>query len=183
VSVVAALRARTAALHARLEDELMIVERLADPAARGGVLHAYFRLYAGAEAALEPWLADTPGLDFHARRKTEALAADLRRLGEPAASAPPPAAPVPPVTSRAHALGFAYVLEGASLGGRVIEKRLAARGAAEAGLRFLHGYGAATSARWKAFCAVLERECAAAPDEAVEGAVQGFGYAWASLRP
>ncbi len=78
-----------------------------------------------------------------------------------------------------------YVLEGSTLGGQVIRKRLLARGQAMTGLSFLDPYGPETGRRWKDFLAVLQRECP--PDDvrsgeaAAKGAVTGFDRAGAWL--
>lgn len=79
------------------------------------------------------------------------------------------------------ALGFAYVLEGATLGGRVIRKRVAAAGASLVGLSFFDVYGPATADQWKRFCVVVERECASGVAKTVEGALAGFGFVRAAL--
>ena len=53
--------------------------------------------------------------------------------------------------------GLTYVLEGATLGGRVISRhieRVLGLDAAH-GARFFHGYGEQTGAMWKAFRAAL----------------------------
>jgi heme oxygenase len=66
-----------------------------------------------------------------------------------------------------------YVLEGSSLGARVIRKQAAAQGQDMTGLSFLDPYGAAVGERWKAFTAVLARECPADDHQAVEDVVRG----------
>jgi|SRR5689334_1211609 len=174
VSVLARIRVATAPLHGQLERELMILERLTDPGRRRALVRAYYGLYASAEPMLEAWLAATPDLDFKSRRKTTILANDLRKLGEPASGTGPEV--LAAVPSQPFAFGFLYVLEGATLGVRVIRKRVAAVSCALEGLDFFDGYGASTSRRWHEFCAILERECAHAPEDAERGAVQGFSY-------
>jgi heme oxygenase len=180
MSVLDRIRATTAPLHVRLEAELMIIERLVDPVRRRALLRAYYDLYAGAEPMLEAWLADTPGLDFQTRRKADILRHDLDRLDEapPSGTGPKAVASAP---NQPFAFGFAYVLEGATLGARTIRKQVAALGCALDGLDFFDGYGSATSQRWKEFCAILERDCAHAPGDAERGAVQGFSYVRRSL--
>jgi heme oxygenase len=76
-----------------------------------------------------------------------------------------------------------YVLEGSSLGGRIILRDLARRGIDQAGLRFLDPYGAAAGERWSAFVQVLEREGRdrRAAQFMMNGALQGFAYAKACL--
>lgn len=181
MSVLAALRQATQAQHHELEAKAGILQRLATPTGRRDLLQAFLALYQPAEAALRPRLAPIPDLDFEARRKTPALRCDLQALGAPtglSAVHPPPR-----FASAAEALGFAYVLEGSTLGGRVIRKRLLAEGLSLDGAGFFDVYGAQTGPRWKDFCAILERECAGLAHEAVAGGLAGFAYVRGGLVP
>ena len=92
-------------------------------------------------------------------------------------------ADAPGPDSRAEALGWLYVLEGSSLGGKVIRKQVTSSGGDMTGLGFLDPYGAELGARWRAFLNVLEREGRSEADlEAmVAGAQAGFRYAEACL--
>ncbi|HEX2561443.1 biliverdin-producing heme oxygenase [Phenylobacterium sp.] len=179
MSVLAELRRATKARHDDLEANAGILERLAGHAGRRRLLGVFLSLYEPAERALRPHLATIPDYDFEVRLKTPALRRDLRSL-DAHAEMPAPAAP-PLLTSRAHALGFAYVLEGSTLGGRVIRKRLRAAGLPLEGTGFFDIYGPETGRRWQDFCAVLERECADRAAEAVAGALLGFDYVRAGL--
>jgi heme oxygenase (biliverdin-IX-beta and delta-forming) len=88
------------------------------------------------------------------------------------------------IHTRAEALGALYVLEGSSLGGRVILKELKRRGASLAGLGFLDPYGADTGKRWRSFLIILERELTSCEQkaDAVKGALNTFAFANACLR-
>lgn len=169
------LRAATRADHQDLEDRLDIFGRIATPQGRRDLVAGFHRLHAGVEAAIAPWVDDLPDLDFAARRRSSRLAADLAALGEPT----PPARSAPVVRSRGTALGLMYVLEGSTLGGRVIRKRAVADGVDLTGLSFLDAYGEAAGERWRSFLAVLERETAtpAEREAAVRGGVAGFRHA------
>lgn len=147
------LRSTTRDLHDGLEARLDVFARAADPARRREMVARFLAFYRPAEAALARLLSHEPDLEFEARRKTPALERDLKTLN----TAPPADAPIRPPAGRCEALGFLYVLEGSTLGGRVIDKQLRLRGLSSEGLSFFQGYGEATGARWKAFCAVLER--------------------------
>lgn len=179
MSVLAELRRATRERHDDLEGNAGVLERLVSLDGRRQLLEAFLSVYEPAEAALRTHLDPIAGLDFEHRLKTPALRRDLKSLGargEAAATALPPA-----LASRAHALGFAYVLEGSTLGGRVIRKRLRAAGVTLEGTGFFDIYGADTGRRWQDFCAVLERECAGSEGEAVAGAARGFDYVRAGL--
>ena len=62
------------------------------------------------------------------------------------------------------------------LGGRVILKDLASRGADHTGLGFLDPYGAEVGETWRAFVIVLESQVSD-PGEAAVGALAAFGCA------
>jgi heme oxygenase len=90
----------------------------------------------------------------------------------------------PDIHTRAEALGAFYVLEGSSLGGRVILKELKSRGASLTGLGFLDPYGPDTGQRWRSFLVILERELNSCEQkaDAVKGALNTFAFANACLR-
>ncbi len=152
-------------MHERLEAGLRVVDRLSSPATRAELVRGYGRLHGAADRALRPWLDETPGLDYGGRRTPAPAASDR----------------FPPLTSEAEALGALYVLEGATLGGRIIRRELAVRGASLTGLEFLDPYGEAAGDRWRSFLAVLELRGADDPDGVERGAIAAFGFAEACL--
>lgn len=167
----AKLRAATQDIHHRLDHSLDIVARLTDPAQRRGMISRYAAFHIPAEDALGPHLQELADLDFSARSRAALFAC---HAGEDAR----PAFPVP--GGRAEALGMLYVLEGSTLGGRMILRTLAARGVADPALGFLDPYGTETGARWRDFLAVLCRELAddrCLVAAACDGAVRGFAHA------
>lgn len=170
------LRDATATAHQRLEARLNILDKIADPAGRRRLVERFHALHAGAEAVMSPLLAAVPDLAYDGRRRSGDLARDVAALGGRA----PPAVPIPAPASAAEALGRLYVLEGSTLGGKVIGRQVAARGQDMTGLSFLDPYGPETGERWRSFLAVLEREGAAseaACEDIVRGGVAGFAQA------
>jgi heme oxygenase len=104
--------------------------------------------------------------------------ADLASLGmapDAIASLPLCAAAATLGSSPAKALGTAYVLEGSTLGGQVINRALAgASWAPPGGLRYFTPYGENTGAMWRE---TLETLANASPDsdlEIISGAVETF---------
>lgn len=170
------LRAATRVDHQRLEDRLDIFTRIDAPAGRRRLVERFHGLHAGVEGALAPWLADLEGLEFEARRRTRVLEADLAALGSsPAGLAV--CAPAP-LSSAAEALGLMYVMEGSTLGGHIICKRLEAAGRDRVGLSFLDPYGPQGGARWRRFLEILERETG---DDRAAGAAARGGQAGFAL--
>lgn len=159
------------------------LDELATPACYAAALRALHGFHAAWEPAIWrlPGLAEA-GIDG-GRRKLPLLEADLRALGiEPCG--PAPEARIP---GAAQALGALYVLEGATLGGRIIYRRVAdALGVTpERGAAYFQGYGEDTGARWKAFGSAATRFADETGEGArvVEGAVACFAAleAWLAL--
>lgn len=116
-------------------------------------------------------------LNINGRRKLEALEADLAETDQ--------AAPVVDTTdsikfkNEAEALGALYVLEGATLGGNVIVKRLKVNpNLNHLGLNFNYYqvYGDDLVPNWKQFCEVLAHQPEDTFDDSVNGAKKMFGY-------
>jgi len=147
----AALRAATHSLHADLDSRSPLTATLShadylDHAAR---VLGWMRPL---EQALWPLWPDFD--DARLRRgKSQWLEADLQAVPNAAPALPDcPAAPVP--ANLAEAFGIAYVAEGATLGGRVLYKRLKAS-LDPLPLRWLQGYGEHTGERWGTFQRLL----------------------------
>jgi heme oxygenase len=164
------LRAATGAAHRTLEQSLDAVRRLADPVEREALLPRYAAFHIPADAALRPYLDDVAGLDLAERSRAPLLA----RFAKPSL----PDFPKP--DSAAEALGMLYVLEGSTLGGRIILRMLADRGVRDERLGFLDPYGRDTGARWRSFCAVLDQQTRGSEamiEQACRGGVAAFDHA------
>ncbi|MGY6214427.1 biliverdin-producing heme oxygenase [Methylolobus aquaticus] len=144
----------TAAQHRRVERTFPILEPTLTRADYRFWLARLHGFYGPLEAVLEPW-APEMAIDWPARRKALHLQADLGHLGlsAEAIAALPHCAALPAVGDLAAAFGVTYVLEGATLGGRLIARQLSARlgVAAGAGADFFSAYGDEVDARWLAF--------------------------------
>jgi heme oxygenase len=150
------LRAETRTDHDRLENGL----RLADPGLTLARYREILSRFYGFWAEWEPRVADVVAdEEFLApRRRLHLLRDDLRALGV-APEALPVCAP-PPMRNRGEGFGALYVMEGSTLGGRVIVKRLHAIGLSPetGGCSYFAGYGTATGAMWSRFIERLEAE-------------------------
>jgi heme oxygenase (biliverdin-IX-beta and delta-forming) len=88
-----------------------------------------------------------PAVDWSARKRLSALAADLTDLG--VSDAPlPEAAGLPALCGLGAVWGTLYVAEGATLGGRVLRRHVEAR-LGPVPLRFLDGHGDRTQPMWR----------------------------------
>jgi heme oxygenase len=171
-----ALRRGTRDAHAALEATL-------DVAAPGAGRADYARHVAALGSWLAPrdaalWRGEWPaGIEASARAvKGDWVRADVRIARAEGFLDAWPAADDPrlPATS-AGRFGLAYVIEGATLGGAVLRRRLAPA-LAPWPLRFLHGYGRRTGRRWTTFLDALDASVRtpAAIDEAAAAAADAF---------
>lgn len=126
------------------------------------------------EAALETELTDF----FGPRRKLHHLEADLRFLGSETEDllSIPSCKNLPPLKSIGSVLGSVYVIEGASLGGRILTRHFGEQLGIrpDAGCRFFSGYGERTGQMWSAFGELMARRPPAEDDEMLTAAVSTF---------
>ncbi|WP_328983863.1 biliverdin-producing heme oxygenase [Thiorhodovibrio winogradskyi] len=182
-----ALRARTAALHAATE-ALPLMRDLMAPEVDADIYRAYLGALARPYRLLEPHLhASCAPLTLErmgVRERLPALERDLEALGDE--PMPPPPADAEHLSSlvanQAQALGGLYVLEGATLGGRVISQRLRQNLGAEADRLPFHFLGTredrSPAEGWRRFGAALEDEVSTRghdPEQVLTAAVAVFG--------
>lgn len=170
------LRKATQNAHRELEDELDLLRQPLSQARFQTVLQRFYgflRVWEPAVGRHEPWQPMTVG-----RRRLPLLKKDLEALGlGEAALAGVPECPAASdlVDTAGRALGSIYVMEGSTLGGKVITKALsAAPWLPPGGFSFFNPYGDETGARWREFVAFAETASPTATDEIVQGAVDTF---------
>ncbi|KAB1074789.1 biliverdin-producing heme oxygenase [Methylobacterium planeticum] len=173
------LRAATAAAHQDLERSLDWEARVATLAGYRDLL-ARFRGFHGVyEPAIGAALADEAF--FAPRRRLARLDADLSDLGLDA-RLDLPGPPAPRLDGPDAAIGALYVLEGSTLGGQMIGRRIAALHGFDAatGCRYYLAHGNRTGAMWSAFRTHLD-SLAAGPD-AEAAAVAAANATFEALR-
>lgn len=142
------------------------------------LMSKFYRFY----AAMEPELAkldwETIGYDFDERQKLGKLENDLRNLGLEPSEVSNGWNDIPKVDNLAKALGAAYVIEGATLGGQLIKRHLKENLeiTPENGGSFFNGYGELTGPKWKEFGAVITKynEENGGDEETIEAARSTF---------
>ena len=190
----ARLRQGTQAEHRAIE-EVAAMRRLFAPDYRMGEyrallgrLYGFYQalepgLFAGLPAALRPALAH--------RRKTPLLERDLAALGvgETGREALALCFALPPLEDDCAAgrLGVFYVLEGSTLGGQIIGRRLAGHfegcpAAIEDALHFFRAYGPDNGRQWRRLRELLDDYGATAGATARERALQAARQTFVSLR-
>lgn len=165
-SAIAELRIATWPAHQRLERRIDFKARLADAGTYRRHIEGMWGFYAALEPQLGSGVLHDSLADYERRRKLPLLTRDLIALGADPAVVQrlPRCAAVPGCADAAEAFGCAYVLEGATLGGRslvpVVQARLGIT--AERGAAFLASYGDAVGEMWRAFGAAFDRCCSTA---------------------
>ena len=148
MSLLLTLRTATHDAHDRLETQLDVLTRCRDRDAYVTLLTDLRAVHGPLEQALDASPATAVVLpDWPLRRKTAWLDADLAGLG---AAPAPQQAPVA-LPAAEDVAGSSYVLEGATLGGAVILRRLEQLWPVPLPHRFFTGYGAQRGAMWRAF--------------------------------
>ncbi len=173
------LREATRLAHARVEASLPLMSPSLTLATYVRVLEAFHGVYAQLEPRLSRAAAEHGvALALGDRGKVALLVADLAALGKSVAEvqALPRCADLPRVTSASQAIGVLYVLEGATLGGRIILRHVdAALGLdAAGGAAFFSGYGDATGAMWTRFSRHVDAASAIDTDVAIAAAIETF---------
>ena len=161
-SAVTILRRATSPQHALLEDRLArLGGPLDDLASYRSLLEGFWGFYEPFEPRLDAWHADHPDIvDWPDRRKRHLLDRDLADLGRATDGRHlPRCEALPDVSTTPAALGALYVLEGSTLGGRVVTERVGRTlGLADRGCRFFASYGPDVPRRWQAMRRAIDQE-------------------------
>ena len=154
------LKEATRSSHAALESRLPLLNADMSRTRYLQLLQLFLGYYEPLEIQLQAlpyW--HSMGFDYAERHKTPRLLQDLRVLDETpeAIRGLARCQQLPMLASPGHLLGCLYVIEGATLGGRIITRHLESNLGLTplTGGAFFDGYGAQTGDRWKAFCATL----------------------------
>ncbi len=173
MSAMAGLRTATWPCHQRLEKRLDVKARFSSMSAYREHLEKMWGFCAALERDIGPVSFGGALDDYDSRRKLPLLTRDLIAIGVEAQSIESLSLcpGLPARADPAAAFGCAYVLEGATLGGRtllpLVESRLEL--SALHGAAFLASYGEEVLPMWRTFGAALEAWCTA-PERQVSAA-------------
>lgn len=120
------------------------------------VLNMLYGFYAPLEKRIRRFLTTDVFPDMDKRSRSEFLLWDILESGVPVPR-PDYCTELPVITSFASALGALYVLEGSTLGGRIIAGMISRLLDSPDNLTFFNGYGAETGMMWKNFKQFLNR--------------------------
>lgn len=132
-----------------------------------GVLKLFYGYFGGLEGEINKVIDTSLLPDSAERRKTQSLADDLEFLG---ASVPEKADgdALPVLNSHLQALGALYVIEGSTLGGKIISQMVQKQlGLTDGGVSFFTSYGDRTEQMWENFKNALDYQAVNPEQEAV----------------
>lgn len=152
------LKEQTATQHARVERAFDLPRRLQSSDSYAELLTIFYRLYLPLEQRLNALADDLPDVSWPTRRKAPKLLADLKTIGRKPEEIVP-ASDLPSVSRPADVYGCLYVMEGATLGGQIIRRAVAAQlgYSADHGCAFFSGYGDRGGEMWEQFRTALTR--------------------------
>jgi heme oxygenase len=144
------------------------------------ILKMFYGYFSPLERCIQQHLTAAYLPDVPERRKAAAILDDLQAIGQSTAHIEH-CTMLPQIENTAQAFGAMYVLEGSSLGGKVIAKMLLkneALSVTEDALHFFSGYKEETGSRWKTFLTALNGQTET--KEIVASANETFFYlkAW-----
>ena len=124
------------------------------------ILKMFYGYFYPLEKIVQSHISPSELPDVTERRQAASIVKDLQAIGH-GENQIALCTQLPQIEKTAQAAGALYVLEGSTLGGKVIVKMLRRnKGAAvpENALRFFEGYGEETGNKWKAFLQFLNRQ-------------------------
>jgi heme oxygenase (biliverdin-IX-beta and delta-forming) len=156
--IIEKIRSGTRPMHEKLEDEMKpFIDGATTTESYVKLLHLFYGYYEPLERGVRAYIDEGLLPDIKERRNVNWIINDLKALGYEGAI--PTFGQAPAISDRADAMGALYVMEGSSLGGKVICRMLQANLGYNdlSALSFFNGYGGSTGSRWKEFLAVLDK--------------------------
>lgn len=155
----ALLKEHTSANHLLLEKKLVSsMKSITTIEDYTRLLKLFYSYFAALELPINLYLDPLFLPDYADRRKTEDLVSDLKLLGDL-----PPAlmdeSQLPEIKNNLQALGALYVIEGSSLGGKIISRmiRQLLERTEPGGFTFFESYGDDSPAMWEKFKVALDK--------------------------
>ncbi len=145
-----------AAHHASEKKMIVALKQIATKEDYIRMLNWLYGFYAPMEALIRPYMTPDVFPDMIKRSRAEYLLWDIQEAGLPAME-PDPCEALPVIDSFHRALGAFYVIEGSTLGGRIIAGMISRQLGSLKSLSFFNGYGAETGSMWQSFKDFLNR--------------------------
>ena len=174
------LREETSDLHNQMENTPLLNhfrEKTISDESYSLILKKFFSFFSNLETELNSFSEIENFLpDYHERRKSNLILTDLKALNQAPLNITEKI--IPDISSAGEAFGCLYVMEGSTLGGKIISSVIMEKLkiGAETGGSFFYGYGPETGIKWKNFCSALNTfsEEKKQEDAVVKGASETF---------
>lgn len=149
------IKEQTAVHHLELEKILIpIIRAIKSQQDYTVVLNLFFGYFNALEEQIANFIPSQL-TDYGHRRKAKLIANDLNYLDSPLPTTAQKGQ-LPEIASSLQALGALYVMEGSTLGGKIIAKMISKQLSLETeALSFFNGYGDATDSMWAVFTGIL----------------------------
>lgn len=170
------LKEQTSNNHQVLEKKLLAQMRnMQSKQDYAALLKSFYSYFGGLEVAINKQLDLSALPDYSKRRKTAVLANDIIYLAAPLPALADETS-LPAIINHAQAMGALYVIEGSTLGGKIISKMVSRQLnlTGIAGLSFFNGYGDDTDKMWGSFKIALNNTPNVVADEVILAANETF---------
>ena len=155
------IKEATQTAHTEVENFLLPkLGSMQTPADYAAILRMFYGYFSPLEGLVQQYITPEILPDIAERRKAAAILQDLSTLGYSVRGIPV-CQQLPEMKTTAHAFGVLYVLEGSTLGGKMIAKMLLKNEAfplSRHAISFFSGYKEETGQKWKSFLDVLNRQ-------------------------
>lgn len=151
------LKETTEAVHQASEKKMILaLKRITTDRDYVQMLNWLYGFYAPLDELIQSQLTSENFPDKEKRSRVELILSDIKEFG---IEVPKPdfCRQLPVIDSYERALGALYVLEGSTLGGRIIAGLVSRQLGSTKGLSFFNGYGAETASMWQSFKDFLDR--------------------------
>ena len=150
------LREQTRQAHTALEKIIVPHIKNATRESYAQLLRIFYGYYKPVEDLIDTYIDDQTIPNYTDRRKAATILDDIKEMtGDNAV--PQLCSHLPAITDVYRALGAMYVLEGSTLGGKIIGKMLTSnlQLTNDNGIKFFSGYGPGSDAMWASFITAL----------------------------
>lgn len=149
------LKDSTQASHQALEKKMVsIIKKIRTRQDYVNFLKLMYGYYSALERRVQEYVSE---MEIGKRRKAERLLDDISYFESTAT--PDLCKELPPISSHAEALGAMYVMEGSTMGGKIIARMIEGQAGINgpSGFSFFNGYGEETGKMWEEFKLFLNR--------------------------
>ncbi|MBS1664402.1 MAG: biliverdin-producing heme oxygenase [Bacteroidetes bacterium] len=153
------LKENTQEIHRAAEKKMIAaLKQIETTADYIGLLSWLYGFYAPLEGQIKKQLTEDNFPGITKRLRTEYILWDIQESGSPLPDSPQ-CEQMPVIDSFYSALGALYVLEGSTLGGRIIAGMIVRQLDSTKSLSYFNGYGAETGNMWASFKEYLNQPC------------------------